>query len=101
MPGASIVAARCVALACASASHLVRVIQVAPDLITAPPGLFEMTFAEVGILDDAGIRNFRQLLDAVVPEEAKDAVERCALGPSVNIGVVADLVTAAIQAGGA
>ncbi|SRR5258707_8313526 len=99
MPDASVVAARAVAMACASASHLVRVIQVAPDLKTSPIDLFDKTFAEVGILDDDGIRNFRQLLDAIVPDEAKNAVEQTPLSPDVNIGVVADLVTAAIEAG--
>lgn len=101
MPGASIVAARAVAMACASASHLVRVIQVAPDLVTSPADLFDKTFAEVGILDADGIRNFRQLLDTLVPDSAKDTIERTPLSPNVNIGVFTDLVTAAIQAGGA
>ncbi|HJX84183.1 MAG TPA: hypothetical protein VJ723_07560 [Candidatus Angelobacter sp.] len=101
MPGASIIAARAVAIACKDASDLVTVIQLDPDLITDPADLFDKTFAEVGIVDNDGIRNFRQFLDALVPKEAKNAVEQAALSPGVKVGTVADLVSAAIQAGGA
>jgi hypothetical protein len=100
MPGAFIIAARAVAMACATVSHLVRVVQVAPTLVTVPPDLFDKSFAEVGILDDDAIRNFRQVLDQLVPAEARNAVEQTPLSPSVNIGTVVNLVEAAIEAGG-
>ncbi len=101
MPGAIIVAARAVAMACATVSHLVRVTQVSPVLTTVPEDLFDKTFAEVGILDDDGIRNFRQVLDTLVPAQARSTVEKTPLSPNVNIGTVVSLVEAAIEAGGA
>jgi hypothetical protein len=99
MPGAFIVAARAVAIACATVSHLVRVVQVSPNLVTAPADLFDRSFSEVGILDDDGIRNFRQVLDHLVPDPAHSAVEQTPLSPAVNIGTVVNLVEAAIEAG--
>jgi|ERR1051326_2616944 hypothetical protein len=101
MPGAFIVAARAVAIACATVSHLVRVDQISPNLVTVPPDLFDKSFAEIGILDDDAVRNFRQVLDHLAPDAAHSAVEQTPLSPSVNIGAVVNLVEAAIEAGGA
>lgn len=101
MPGAIVIASRAVAMACAAISHLVRVVQLGPPkLITVPADLFDKTFAEVGILDDDGIRNFRVALDHLVPDAAHAAVEQTPLSPDVNIGTVVSLVEAAIEAGG-
>lgn len=100
MPGAFILAARAVATACAAVTHLVRITQLSPSLVTVPADLFDKTFGDVGILDDDAVRNFRQVLDQLVPDVARAAVEQTPLSPAVNIGTVVNLVEAAIDAGG-
>lgn len=100
MPNAYVVAARAVAVACAAASHFVKIESLSPRLVVVPKDLFEQAFENIGILDDDALRNFRQVLRATAPEEAAKTVEKMPLSPAVVIENVVNLVEAAIETGG-
>lgn len=79
-----------VAIACATTTNLVKVIKLKP-LTASPPNLFDITFAQVGISDDARIRVFRQILIQLLPEII-DGLQEMDLSPAIVIGLVVDHV---------
>jgi hypothetical protein len=100
MPTAYIVAARAVAIACAGASHFVKIESLSPDLVVVPDDLFEQAFENVGILDADALRNFKAILRATAPDEAAKTIQTMSLSKSVVIGNVVSIVEAAIESGG-
>jgi hypothetical protein len=87
-----------VATALSSVSALVRIDSVQP-LKISPPDLFNLTFKESGVVDDASMELFKQSLATLLPEIRED-IQRMPSNVNTRIGDVLAYIRASLLASG-
>jgi hypothetical protein len=88
-------AAEAVAIACATATTFVKILDF-ENFTVSPDNLLELQFKEVGIDDDSKITIFRQALIKILPDKLMGDLQKMDLSPGVVIKLAMNHVEALI-----
>jgi len=87
------IAAKAVAIACSTTTNFVKIISLDP-LDVIPKGLFDLTFKQIGLFDDAQMEAFRSTLIHILPDNLSDNLIQMPLSTGILTGLVLNHVEA-------